>query len=349
MNNEIWQQLLSLESRDITAKWFNEIHARDINARRTKEINSAAKQAREYFRNSANSNHSVRPLLTFYGVASLSRALLLLLKRSGGEESLTGSHGLETVAWSDSMSGDVDKGLKSIGDLKIRTCRGLFADFLTYTDNRLSIHVNSSAVDWHICYDIPALGQELTVQDIVSRIPDLKRDLENISHVHNYSEVSEMNYSDANGFRAKVKSEHFSSQRNFFESNGYNLEDESRQVVITGDKNIFSSNLPLFVHTYIHKTFGTIPSLYISEPFAGKANYSQLSITYILSYFLGMLVRYYPTHWMSLSSGDKGDEWWPIINRAQQYVENAFPELVIELVNDIRKKSIEDRAQQENA
>lgn len=349
MNNETWQQLLSLESRDVTSKWFGEIHSRELNARRAKEINSAAKQAREYFRNAANSNYSVRPLLTFYGVASLSRALLLLLKKSGGEESLTGSHGLETVAWVDSMSGDVSKGLKNLENLKVRTCRGLFADFITQTENRLSVHVNSSAVDWHVCYDIPELGKELSVKDILSRLPDLRRDFEVISKSYKYSDISEMTYSDDKGFRAKVRKEPFNSMRSHFEQAGYSLTDENEMVVITSDSATFAKNLPLFVHSYIHKTFGTIPSLHISEPFPANSHYSQLCITYMTSYILGMLVRYYPTHWMALSSGDKGDEWWPLINRSQQYVEHAFPELVIELINDILKKSKESQGSQSNA
>ena len=89
MDRNIWQQLLSLESRDITQQRFRQIHSKELNARRAREINAAAKQAREYFSNAFNSNHSVRPLLTFYGVTSLSRALLLLLKADGGEEGLT--------------------------------------------------------------------------------------------------------------------------------------------------------------------------------------------------------------------------------------------------------------------
>lgn len=75
MDKEIWQQLLSLEDRDVTQQWFSKLHGRKLNVRRAKEINAAAKQAREYFRNASNSNYSVRPLLTYYGVASLSRAL----------------------------------------------------------------------------------------------------------------------------------------------------------------------------------------------------------------------------------------------------------------------------------
>ena len=133
MNQEIWQQLLSLENRDVTQQRFERIHSRELNARRAREINAAAKQACEYFRNANNANYSVRPLLTFYGVACLSRALLLLLKVDGGEEGLTASHGLETVGWGDVMSGDTAAGLAKLGELRIRRRAGLFSDFVTHT------------------------------------------------------------------------------------------------------------------------------------------------------------------------------------------------------------------------
>jgi len=339
MNSEIWQQLLSLESRDITAEWFSRIHSRELNARRAKEINSAAKQAREYFKNADSSGHSVKPLLTFYGVASLSRALLLLLKKQGGEEGLTGSHGLETVDWGAVFSGEVANGLQKIGDLRIRTRTGLFTDFLTHTNNRISIHVNSSRVDWHICYDLPPIGTELTFDELLSRIPDLQTDYQNISVGKRYSSINEMTFSEENGFRAKTKKSDFDSFRSFYESAGFVISDETDWAILTADNKKFSENLPQFVHSYIHKTFGTIPALYLSEPFQGSARYSQLGIAYMVSYVLGMLVRYYPTHWVSLTQGDKGDTWWPTTNRAQHFVENSFPELVIELIGDILEKN----------
>ena len=88
----------------------------------------------------------------------------------------------------------------------------------------------------------------------------------------------------------------------------------------------------MFVHTYVQKMFGSIPNLRLAVPFPGRARFSQLCITYMISYALGMLVRYYPTHWISLINGGKGDLLWPTINRAQQYVEAAYPELVAEYV-----------------
>ena len=54
-----------------------------------------------------------------------------------------------------------------------------------------------------------------------------------------------------------------------------------------------------------------------------------------------MLVRYFPTQWMSIIQGDKGDMLWPTINRCQHLVENTFPELVIEMINDILDNGLE--------
>ena len=73
-NQEVKQQLLQLENRDVVKKWFKKIHNRELSTLRAKEINAAAKQSAEYFRNAENASYSVRPLLTYYGVYTLSRA-----------------------------------------------------------------------------------------------------------------------------------------------------------------------------------------------------------------------------------------------------------------------------------
>ena len=342
MNQEIQQQLLSLESRDITQKWFNRIHSRELNVRRANEINAAAKQAREYFRNASDSDYSVRPLLTFYAVASLSRALLLLMKVQGGEEGLSGSHGLETVNWGATMSGDTAEGLRELRNLKIRTCSGLFSDFMTHTNNRLSIHVRSAAVDWSICYDIPEPGKEVSIDDLLSRIPDLQKDYSNLSGVVRYASVNEITFTSTDGFKAKVQEASFSGFRATYDAAGYTANCDGTWCNLKCDAKTFEDKIPLFVHTYVNKMFGSIPSLYIAEPFANGVCFSQLSITYMLAYVLGMLVRYYPTHWISLIQGGKGDELWPTINRVQHYVEQSYPELVAEMVDYILKSTESD-------
>ena|SRR5688572_10044148 len=137
MRNAAWQSLFSLESRDAVCRWHRQLHGRDLSARRAKEITASAKQAREFFRNSEGSNDSVKPLLSFYGVASLSRSLSLLLRQGSGEEALTRGHGLETSRWTDVLSGDVSEGIAAAGTLTIKTSSGLFADFLRETENRI--------------------------------------------------------------------------------------------------------------------------------------------------------------------------------------------------------------------
>ncbi len=338
MDQEIWHQLLPLESRDITKKWFSIIHGRELNTRRTKEINAAAKQAREYFRNASKADYSVRPLLTFYGVASLSRSFLLLLKRDGGEEKLTEGHGLSTVDWGSILSGDSSKGLKSLLKLKVQTCSGLFSDFARETNNRISIHVSSSSVDWRLNYDIPELGKQLSLGDLFSRIPDLFRDYSTVSSDIRYARINELICDRENGFRAKVRSDNFYRFMVTYLNMGYTIDLQDQWSIVTASADMFTQKIPLFVHSYIHKTFGSIPTLYIADPFNGNFAYSQLCITYIVAYYLGMLVRYYPTHWISLIHGDKGDALWPTVNRAQQFVENTFPELVVEMISDILKE-----------
>lgn len=339
MDQEIWQQLLSLESSDLTRQWYSKIHGRELNTRRVKEINAAAKQSREYFRNASNSNYSVRPLLTFYGVASLSRSLLLLLKREGGEEGLAVGHGLRTIDWGEKLSGDPSIGLNSLMDLKVQTCSGLFSDFIKETENRICIHINSSGVDWRLNYDVPEQGKQISLGDLFARIPDLFKDYSNISSNIRYSAVNELTFNRQNGFTAKVRDEHFSVYQTIYQNMGYKVETQEKWSTLSCDAETFEHNLPLFIHAYVQKTFGSIPNLHIAEPFHDGFAYSQLGITYLVAYFLGMLVRYYPTHWISLSQGDKGDKLWPTINRAQQFVENTYPELVIEMIYDLLKET----------
>lgn len=334
MNRDTWQNLLSLESRDITQQRFQKIHSKELSARRAREINAAAKQAREYFRNASNSDHSVRPLLTFYGVTSLSRALLLLLKAEGGEEGLNAGHGIETVAWGDVMSGDTATGLMRLGELRIRKRAGLFSDFLKHTDNRMAVHIRSAAVDWRFSYGAPERDEELSVSDLFSRIPDLKQDYSDICSTLRYIGVNELTYNRESGFRMTVNKERFSQLRAVYEALGYEITEEGDKCIVTCKTEILKKECPQFIHTYLDKMAGLIPWLFIAEPFPSGTRYSQLCITYMVSYILGMLVRYYPTHWMALIQGDRGDSMWPTINRAQQLVEHSYPELVAEMIRD---------------
>ena len=328
---ETWQRLLALESRDVVQIRFKRIHARELNARRAGEINAAARQAREYFRNAAASDYSVRPLLTFYGIVCLSRVLLLLMNPKGGEECLTQGHGLETRAWQNVMNGGIAADLKRLGDLRIRRCAGLFSDFLKCTRNATLLHVKSAAVDGHCEYTEADPNVEISLEDLFSRSPDLWADHASIASPQ-YANVNELSSSTDKGFEVKLSGTGVSEISSAYAALGYSIVGDRKSPTLTCDPDTALKEPPMFVHAYVQKMFGSIPNLRIAAPFPERARFSQLCITYMISYALGMLVRYYPTHWISLINGGKGDLLWPTINRAQQYVEAAYPELVAEYV-----------------
>ena len=328
---EIWQRLLGLESHDIVQMRFEQIHARKLNARRAAEINAAARQAREYFRNANASDYSVRPLLTFYGVACLARALFLLMKANGGEEGLKAGHGLETKGWRNVMNGSVVEDLKKIEELKIVTRSGLFSDFLVQVKNTTLVYYRSGATIGHCEYGHPGTGVEISLGDLFSRIPDLWRDYSSVSEPQ-FASVSEFSNSVEKGLEVKLAGDRASAVAGAYGKLGYAVAGDGQCHLVTCDSPTVSREPPMFVHTHVQKMMGAIPLLYLAVPFRGGARFSQLCITFILSYALGMLVRYYPTHWISLINGGQGDRLWPTVNRAQQYVENIFPELVAEYV-----------------
>lgn len=332
---EIKQQLLQLENRDVVQKWFHIIHNRKLNLTRTKEINSAAKQSSEFFKNTELANYTVRPLLTFYGISTLSRALILLLRPNGGENTLTAGHGLQTINWSNTLSDtEISKSLKNIGQLEVKTCKGLFTELINETQNRISIHTNSGGVDWRLAYDIPNVGFGFTLDELISRVPDLNAELKNLGIEEKYCPVNEMSFKSESGFRCKVN-QRFELIKHTFEEFGYAIVDSNKTYELSCSEEIFTKNLPLFLHKYVNKMFGAIPVLHIVQPFDDKNYYSEIALTFLLSYYLGMLVRYFPTHWNSLVQGESGDIYWTVLNRSQNYVETVYPELIMECINDI--------------
>ena len=335
---EINQQLLQLESREIVKRWFNTIHDRELNDLRIKEINAAAKQSREFFRNAEIASYTVRPLLTFYGISTLSKALILLLKHNSGESSLPSGHGLTTESWNNVLYGnEMSKRLQDIGKLKVKTCRGLFTELISSTCNRISIHIASEGVDWHLNYNLLDIEYCFTLDELISRLPDLHDELQNIGIANKYYPVSTMSFTKESGWHCIINSKSELDQM-MFKKIGYNVKIQNSGYELSCGYDFFANNLPQFLHKYVNKMFDTIPVLYIVEPFVNRTCFSELSLVFLLSYYLGMLVRYYPTHWCALVQGEKGDIYWTVLNRAQNYVENVYPELVIELLNDILKE-----------
>ena len=79
MEGKFWEILANYESSRLVRKKFKEVHGRELNAEKSREICTSFVQARGYMQATLVADRSVRPLLAYYGVLSLSRALILFL------------------------------------------------------------------------------------------------------------------------------------------------------------------------------------------------------------------------------------------------------------------------------
>ncbi len=126
-----------------------------------------------------------------------------------------------------------------------------------------------------------------------------------ISRKYQNTYVNELTYNLENGLDAKVNAKQMECFKEIYEQFGYTIIQTDNQYIVKCNPKVFCKNPPQFIHKYIDKTFLSIPALYFAEPFKGIGRYSQLCITFVIAYFLGMIVRYYPTHWISLIQGEK--------------------------------------------
>ena len=59
-------------------------------------------------------------------------------------------------------------------------------------------------------------------------------------------------------------------------------------------------------------------------------NWNQLTILLMISYSMGMLVRYHPSVWLEMSGQSRGDLVFPLLKEARIVIEERLPELIVE-------------------
>lgn len=326
---EIWSELAWLESQDAICASYKKLRGRELNTRRCREVTAAARQAREYFYQAALADLSVRPLLTFYGVSSLSRACILLLGQHGGEPCLAAAHGLQSVKWGEILDGDLEAALCKLGALRIKTCSGLYKDLAFHTNNEICIHVDSSAAQCHLNYQVPSDGSKTSLDEMISMIPDLEKEALRCGCEVKYNYVQKCTYDKTSGFKATLRERTPSDIVTHYEALGYTVVSTGNTHEVSASLEVFSKSPLQFAHKRIG-AFASIPELYVSERLWEGS--SEICMIFKLSYTLGMLARYYPTHWMALINGLKGDKYRAIILQAQRNIEAYYPTLISELI-----------------
>ncbi len=73
--------------------------------------------------------------------------------------------------------------------------------------------------------------------------------------------------------------------------------------------------------------------MFIAEDFPNGDRLSELLRTFLLSYILGMIVRYYPSRWIALLHNEMGDVAQPCLKSAARAIAADFPRLTVEALS----------------
>jgi hypothetical protein len=97
LDYEVWNELQFYESTEVLKQLAKEHIGFNMNSGQAEDIRACFHQTREYFRSADRADITVKPLLLFYGMSNLAKAITMLY---GGKEhsrlcNLPPSHGLD--------------------------------------------------------------------------------------------------------------------------------------------------------------------------------------------------------------------------------------------------------------
>ncbi len=167
---DTWNELLEFESKDLLQNFFKERHSSEINDWKVQEVSSNIIQAREYFASARKANITVKPLLLYYGVMSLSRALVLSLEPKSRETTLKASHGLSVTNWQSVIQ------TKNFENLEIIIGEGGFSELINATKNENYLRIDTDAVNWKAGLTIPQKDYRVTFRSVFPYLPDLSKE-----------------------------------------------------------------------------------------------------------------------------------------------------------------------------
>ncbi|OSJ32584.1 hypothetical protein BSZ19_18715 [Bradyrhizobium japonicum] len=245
------------------------------------------------------------------------------------ESTLAGSHGLQTGNWTSVFA----QAKPDIGNIMASTLTGgAFAEFVNATANTSLLTHNSSLPNFAYTHPPVPTGTPILLDDILSRLPELGAQYTRWRGLPKFCPVDELRAQEpTTDIWISQKLHGFTIDRQFIEaffttSSPIFQSDQNNQIWYKSSTK--SSDLPPFWDHRNH-AFGAVGDLVLLKDFGG-AQLSKPAAVLALAYILGMLVRYFPSKWMSLVRNEIGDAGLPTILLAIEYVDEWFPQLVLE-------------------
>ena len=353
---DAWRRLSLYQSRDLLRERFHARHGLELSAGKCREIASNLLQGNQYFDAAGGSGDLVRPLLLYYGVISLTRAIVLFAKPEFRECALSPAHGIGIKGWTQVLS--QDDGLSRLEELTLRIQRGTFSDLAGADGNREWVQAGWSnelhdltngwaALDgkwgW-ISTGAVAYQPEttLSVGDVLSRIPQL---------AYLYTETMGVPSACLPVLRATTIRGPFNmgpgippQERRIklflylpgLETDGIPslIEklglDPARVSVQPGPIGKVELDIAVDSRTQVVSILSILRvddrgKEFIVPVLSDGSNLSTLSVAFLASYSLGMMARYFPTSWQGLNSLRAGDRVAPLLSATTSYIQHRVP------------------------
>ena len=357
-----WEHLSLYESRDYVARRLRERHGREPNDTQCQQIISHVSQARQYFASALGAGELARPVLLYYGVLALSRGLILFGDPRLREARLDQRHGL-FVDWS-ALHAEETAAIRSVPELRVKvdkSGKGTFPELCRASGTQETARFTSEGAGliprhwrWRQAGpDVPA-GTEFGVREVLGRLPDLyfvfaeclAAAPECLIVVIGESAAGvwvelldpvdgEPNDERAGRLLGDVASRPVRKQR---------ISDQAKRSPALGKYAIRSAKGSLRTHVpegmdrWVSSLNGTLRNdeagnLLLVPRMDNGLGLSSLALLYLVSYFTGMLVRYYPSAWRAFLDRRPGDSAFPVLRAAVSLVERRFPILALESLN----------------
>lgn len=317
---DTWNELLEFETRDLVKRYFSEVHQSVANAWKIKEVTANFIQGREYFRNAAQSNITVRPLLIYYGVLSLSRGLILTLNPKLTEKTLKGSHGIEIKNWEEILKS------KEFEKISISVEEGTFSELISATQNVNYLRAGTDGINWKSFLSIPEKGYKLTLEQVYGYFPDLAKEFEIwTQRKMPFVVIEELRKNSENRYNVKLSK--YGVHEDLIDlifprtyCRNRELKEESGDLIVSYDDTNWSPNITQKWHGPFD--LGDPCAVPVQKEDKGL---NTISAMFALSYTFGMMARYFPSSWIALGRVEQGDRIYPLINRTLKFISEMFP------------------------
>ena len=334
---DTWATLAFYESRDLLHRTYKERFGQSLSSNKVEEITYHLAQGREYFSSAKQSALLVRPLLLYYGVLALSRALILFLDYSKRESGLKHGHGVSILDWKNVLHRECkEQSIEKLAELKLKFMKGTFTDLSQATKNE-----EQAEFGWMGTHRIwqkngtteLEAGYEITLKEVLARIQDIDYWFTGTFRERSCCYPAIIRGSSEQ-LSVHVSSEHV---RRNLELPNMDILSESEICKIFPMLRDVKQDRDGAYRFGGSESWNDLPPIrndqqgntFLVAPLSNGDVLSSLSFLYLISYATGMLARYYPSQWGRLMHGSKGDWLFPLIKSVLTIVEERFPELTL--------------------